>query len=162
MFLYNNFRLPTPEEIAEWKLGVSGVVDKVKEGAMPLSKEDRSSFRKMGPHGLVYAITANRLGAQHIEHLPRSFNPVDFDNLLKAHADLSIVHSYVKQLDELLSDYIMALGIEAMVKTKVVHDALRTANYNIPELNAGLSELDEFNKRSSSDTFENSTINTEE
>ena len=161
MFLDNNFRLPTPEEIAEWKLDASGIVDKIKEVAVPLSMEDRSTLRKMGPHGLVYALTASRLGLQHLEHLPRSFDPADFDVLLKAHAELSIIHSYFRQLDELLSDYIMALGIEAMIKTKIVHDALRIANFNVPELNTALRELDEFNKRSSSDTFENSTSNTE-
>lgn len=153
-------QLPAALDVVNWRNSVKQLIAEVSVNAIHLSMEERSSKRKMGSQRLAYAIAANRLGLQHIKHLPRDFEPDDFDKLLAARADLVALDSYLKQLEEILSDYIMALGIDAMTNTKTVHDALRSANSTIPELDTALKELDEFNKRSAAEDAEEVTANT--
>ena len=74
-------QLPAALDVVNWRNSVKQLIAEVSVNAIHLSMEERSSKRKMGSQRLAYAIAANRLGLQHIKHLPRDFEPDDFDKL---------------------------------------------------------------------------------
>lgn len=119
----------------------------VKRFRISLSIEERRFRRKLGDRRLAYAILAARLGMLHEDAMPRSFNPKDFVELMKHRALLAPVLDYLVLLTESIDDTLMALGIDAMTFTKLVHDALKSRNGIDPSLDAAVQELDEFNFR---------------
>ncbi|MBL7784589.1 MAG: hypothetical protein JNM36_01650 [Chitinophagales bacterium] len=66
---------------------------------------------------------------------------------MKHRALLAPVLDYLVLLTESIDDTLMALGIDAMTFTKLVHDALKSRNGIDPSLDAAVQELDEFNFR---------------
>jgi hypothetical protein len=119
----------------------------VKRFRISLSIEERRFRRKLGDRRLAYAILAARFGMLHEDAMPRSFNPKDFVELMKHRALLAPVLDYLFLLTESIDDTLMALGIDAMTFTKLVHDALKSRNGIDPSLDAAVQELDEFNFR---------------
>ncbi len=60
----------------------------------------------------------------------------------------------LSDLGEMMGDTLMALGIDAMTYTKIVHDGLRNANQINPIYDEALRELDEYNKRAQAEEME--------
>ncbi len=112
-----------------------------------LSLEERRSRRKLGARRSAYAELAARLGMLHEDAMPRSFNPEDFVKLMKCRSLLAPLLDRIVLLLESIDDTLMALGIDAMTYTKLVHDALKSRNGIDPSLDAAVKELDEFNFR---------------
>lgn len=119
----------------------------VKKFRISLSKAERISRRKLGDRRLAYAILAARYGMLHEDAMPRSFNPEDFAALMKYRSLLAPLLDRIVLLTESIDDTLMALGIDAMTYTKLVHDALKSRNGIDPSLDSAVQELDEFNFR---------------
>lgn len=112
-----------------------------------LSMEERRRSRKIGPRRLAYVHAAERRGVQHEEVMPRTFNAINFTNLIAFYTEMTKIQSQLNEIQEIIDDTLMAAGIDAMTLTKLVHDGLRSANLVDPSLDNALQELDEFNRR---------------
>ena len=137
----------------------------VREFAVSLTMEDRKKRRKMGARRLAYATEAVRKGKQFESVMPRTFIAADFEQLLSLYKDVADLLGKVEELRESLDDTLMAIGIDAMTFTKLVHDGLRSANTLDPRFDTSLRELDGFNKRAieeETDTSKNSSSDSSE
>ncbi|MFN7118912.1 MAG: hypothetical protein ACK4TA_19090, partial [Saprospiraceae bacterium] len=119
-----------------------------------LSIEERRYRRKMGARRVAYVQVGERLGEQYEQRMPRDFNSYHLHRVMQSHSGLSRVFSHVSEVNEILDDTLMALGIDAMALAKMVHDTLRTANQLDPSLDGALRELDEFYKRAQAEELE--------
>lgn len=126
---------------------VENSLSSVREFSVSLTMEDRRKRRKMGPRRLAYATEAVRKGKQFENVMPRTFIAADFEQLLSLYKDVADLLGKVEELRESLDDTLMAIGIDAMTFTKLVHDGLRSANTLDPRFDTSLRELDGFNKR---------------
>lgn len=146
--------LPTTNDLATWNTQLQQLLTAIMPHRFTLSMEDRQGKRKMGSRRLAYGQSANRLGVQHENVMPRQFDPNDFSKLMNYHSELNTFLSRLVQLQEICDDTLMAAGIDAMTYTKVVHDSLRTANNLDPMYDEALRELDEFNARAQAEDTE--------
>jgi hypothetical protein len=143
---FNVASLPTASDLSNWNAQLHGLLQLLQPAQVSLSLDERKRKRKMSIRRLAYAMAANRLAIQHETVMPRQFNPANFDALLEFHRQFNTFLSRALELNEICSDTLMAAGIDAMSYTKVVHDALRTANLLDPHYDEALRELDEFNE----------------
>ena len=111
-----------------------------------LNDDERQTLRKMANRRLAYATDAMSYSKLHIEILPRSFDPVEFESLLKFHNQLGEVHKTLQQFNEGIEDTLMAIGVDAMTYTKVVHDAMR-GNAKSGKFDEALRKLDSYNAK---------------
>ena len=142
---------PTGQQVIDIMGGLNTIVNLAKQFGLNLSVEQRSNSYKMGPRRYAYAKTAQRLSVQHIDVMPRQFNPADFTANVKLIEDLQMMQSLVDQINERIDDTLMAARIDAMTYTKQVHDSLRLANVTNPAYDTPLADLDEFNTRASAE-----------
>lgn len=139
--------LPSANDLATWNTNLQQLLAAIMPYKFTLSLDDRQGKRKMGVRRLAYAQSANRLGVQHESVMPRQFDPADFSAVMNYHTQLNAFLSRLTQLAEICDDTLMTAGIDAMTYTKVVHDALRSANALDPMYDEALRELDDFNAR---------------
>ena len=149
--------IPSQDELISIANDANNVLTKVKKIKISLSKEERSKGRKMGSRRLAYAEAALRHSIQQIDEMPRSFEPTNFEKLMAYYQEMEKIRIIVSQLSEILDDTNMAIRIDAMTNTKIVHDAIKSSNSVNPVLDGVLDELDEFNKHAQQDDTE--TIN---
>jgi hypothetical protein len=147
-------QLPSLEQIAQWQATLLNLKQEMQPYAISLSMEERQGKRKMGPRRLAYAQNAERRGVLHEAVMPRTFYANNFTHLIAIHNELNKLMAQNGDLQEMLDDTIMALGIDAMSYTKMVHDGLRSANLLNPNLDVALKELDEYNKRAQAEEME--------
>ncbi len=152
--------IPSPEQFDEWERMLILLISGMKEMKISLSNEERASRRKMGNRHSAYANTAKHSGTQYEQIMPRHFTPDQFDGVLNFFDRMRRLRSYVSEYYELVDDSTMAAGIDAMTLTKVVHDAIRSANRVDPAYDNVLRELDEFNKRAQAEEAEAETEET--
>lgn len=146
--------LPSPEQLAQWQATLQSLRQEMLPYIISLSMEERQGKRKMGPRRLAYAQNGERRGTLHEEVMPRTFYAVNFSRLLTTHNEFFKILAQNSEIGEMLDDTLMALGIDAMTYTKVVHDGLRSANLLNPALDEALRELDEYNKRAQAEDME--------
>lgn len=146
--------IPSPEQFDEWERMMLLLIGGIKEMKISLSNEERSSRRKMGNRHASYARTAKHSGVQYEQIMPRHFTPEQFEKLLNFFDRMRRLRSYGSELFEHVDDTTMAAGIDAMTLTKVVHDAIRSANKVDPAYDSILKELDEYNKRAQAEEAE--------
>lgn len=127
-----------------------------------LSMQERQGTRKMGPRRLAYAEMAAQKGLQHESIMPRNFDPQDFKTWMTYYNNLRNLRGKITEILEAVDDTMMAVGIDAMSYTKVVHDILRSMNTMDPSLDESLKDLDEFNKQASREVEELDEETTEE
>lgn len=151
---FNPANLPAAQDLANWNAQLQQLLQAMQPYKFTLTKDDRKGKRKMGPRRIAYAQAADRLGTQHENIMPRQYNPADFAAVLAFHTSLNTLLSRVMQLKELADDTMMAAGIDAMTYTKVVHDAIRSANNLDPSFDEALQELDDFNTRAQAEDAE--------
>ncbi len=157
-------KTPSPEQFNEWEQTLLGLIASMKEMKVSLSMEERASRRKMGNRHAAYANTAKQSGAQYEQLMPRHFTPAQFEGVLHFFDRMRRLRAYGNEFFELIDDTTMAAGIDAMTLTKIVHDAIRSANRVDPAYDHVLRELDEFNKRAQAEAAEedSSSLATEE
>ncbi|MDX1943596.1 MAG: hypothetical protein SFU99_23720 [Saprospiraceae bacterium] len=155
MKMYSNpEQLPSPEQLAQWQATLLALKQEMLPYIISLSMEERQGKRKMGPRRLAYAQNAERRGVLHEDVMPRMFYADNFSRTFAAHNEFSKIIAQNSEIHEMLDDTLMALGIDAMTYTKLVHDGLRSANIINPVLDEALRELDEFNKRAQAEEME--------
>lgn len=147
-------QLPSPEQIESWISTLQQLKYEMQPYAISLSLDERQGRRKMGPRRLAYAQNGERRGGQHEDVMPRTFYAMHFTQVIGGHHGYSKLMSVHGELGEMLSDTLMAIGIDAMTYTKVVHDGLRSANLLNPIYDDALRELDEYNKRAQAEAME--------
>jgi hypothetical protein len=135
-------------------VGVEAALTALHDFSVPLTLEERRWKRKMGPRRFAYATEAARKGKQFEAVMPRTFVASSFADLLDLCKKVADLLGKVEELQESLDDTLMALGIDAMTFTKLVHDGLRSANLLDPRYDSPLAELDEFNKLASREDAE--------
>jgi hypothetical protein len=140
-------KIPTQQQFQEWSGMLQNLKYAFQQVKVSLSKEERSSRRKMGARHSAYAQTAEQGGTQYEQIMPRHFTPYQFTQLMLFFDSLRRLHAQHQEVFEMMDDTLMAVGIDAMTFTKIVHDAIRSANYTDPSYDSILRELDEFNKR---------------
>lgn len=153
-FYSKSDQLPSPEQFARWQSILLSLKQEMLPYVISLSMEERQGRRKMGPRRLAYAQNSERRGVQHEEVMPRTFYAYNFTSVINSHHEFSKIMAQNSEIHEMLDDTLMALGIDAMTYTKVVHDGLRSANLLNPSLDAALKELDEYNKRAQAEEAE--------
>lgn len=159
MKLYlNPDQLSYPDQFVQWQSQLQQLKSQLASIVISLSMEERQGRRKMGPRRLAYAQTAERRGVQHEAVMPRTFFAAHFSRIIWLHTEISKTLAQIEELHEMLDDTLMAVGIDAMTYTKVVHDGLRSANLLNPSLDAALKELDEFNKRAQAEEVEENPL----
>jgi len=144
---FNSSELPNLNDLDTVLSDLQTQVVQLKKLKVDLSLEERLRSRKMAARRLAYARLANRKGKQYESIMPRIFIADDFDAIMKHHEKLEAIFDIVKEASEILSDTIMAAGIDAMTYTKLVHDSLRALNNINPAYDDSLAELDEFNRK---------------
>lgn len=152
-------QLPSQEKLEQWKNELQNVKYGMQANKVSLSMEERQKSRKMGPRRMSYAYSSEHKGGQYEQVMPRQFNPYQMTRTLAYHMEMARLKSYLQELTEIVDDNMVAAGIDAMTYTKVIHDALRTANRLDPSLDSALQELDEFNKRAQAEEEEEDAIN---
>ena len=147
----------TPQEIIETAGALATLRTTLEPKTVGLSMEARRRRRKMGARRLAYVQEAEQAARQHEQFLPRTINAIDFTTHLKQHQEVRNLRALLEALLELTDDHLMALGIDLMLYTKLVHDAIRSGNLQNPILDTVLSYLDEFNKRADAEDSETPT-----
>ncbi len=147
-------KIPSPEQFMEWTGMLQNLKYAFQQIKVSLSKEERSSRRKMGSRHAAYAQTAEQGGTQYEQIMPRHFTPYEFTQLMAFFNNLRRIRSQYDEIYEMMDDTMMAAGIDAMTFTKMVHDAIRSANNTDPSYDSILRELDEFNKRAQAEEVE--------
>lgn len=112
-----------------------------------LSMEERRKQRTLGPRRLAYAEAANRYGRQYEHIMPRTFEASELDKRIDSHRELEYLEGYARHLLEKLEDLRMALGIDIMKYSKMVHDGLRANNAMNPAYDEALQDMNDFFKR---------------
>ena len=112
-----------------------------------LNMDERRFMRKMGTQRFAYAKSAMSYSKMDEDILPRNINPQDFESLLRYFEQLGDLYRTLEKFKERIDDTMMAVGIDAMWYTKVVHDAYRT-QAKFGTYDDALNALDEYNARS--------------
>lgn len=157
LFLDPN-QLPSQDQFDHWYSTLQMLKSTLQSATVSLSMDERKTRRKMGPRHLAYAQSAERRGVQHEEVMPRTFHAMHFTAVIHIHHETSKMLALVEEIHEMLDDTLMAVGIDAMTYTKMVHDGLRAANQINPSLDGALRELDEFNKKAQAESAEEEDI----
>ena len=147
-------QLPAPEQVQSWIATLQQLKSEMQPYAISLSLEERQGKRKMGPRRLAYAHSSERRGTLHENVMPRTFYAMNFTQIMSGHQSYSTLLALHSEVGEMMDDTLMALGIDAMTYTKIVHDGLRSANQMNPIFDEALRELDEFNKRAQAEEME--------
>lgn len=147
-------RLPSDEELVQLVADFLNFKYRLQNYRVSLSLDERRYRRKMGNRGVAYVGIGERLGEQHEQRMPRDFSAYNLTRITRSHSGFSRLFSHYEEGYEMLDDTLMALGIDAMTLTKLVHDSLRTANQLDPSLDTALRELDEFYKRAQAEREE--------
>lgn len=161
MKMYVDFdRLPSEEELAQLTTDYLNFKSRLLQFRISLSMEERRFRRKMGMRRVAYVGIGERLGEQYEQRMPRDFIAYQLTRLVKSYSGYARLFSHHEEGGEMLGDTMMAIGIDAMTLTKLVHDTLRNANQIDPSLDAALRELDEFYKRAQAEEEEEEPENT--
>lgn len=156
-------QLPSPELVQSWIATLQQLRSEMQPYAVSLSLDERQGKRKMGPRRLAYAHNGERRGTLHEDVMPRTFYAAHFTQVMGGggHQGFSTLVAVHSEVGEMMGDTLMALGIDAMTYTKIVHDGLRSANQINPIFDEALRELDEFNKRAQAEEVEedNAAVN---
>ncbi len=153
--------LPTQQQLDDAKTTATALSVLVKQFTLSLSVEQRSNSYKMGPRRYAYVKTAERIGRQYEDAMPRQFVPANFSGTVGLIEQLQSLQALIAQLDEQIDDTLMAARIDAMTYTKQVHDSIKMANVINPSYDTPLRELDDFNARAAAeDTAPVTTNNT--
>lgn len=147
-------QVPSPEQVQNWMAILQQLKYEMQPYAVSLSLEERQGRRKMGARRLAYAQNGERRGTLHEEVMPRNFYAMHFTQVINGHQGFSTLLAIHSEIGEMMSDTLMAMGIDAMTYTKLVHDGLRSANQLNPIFDEALRELDEFNKRAQAEEME--------
>lgn len=149
-------QLPSPEQVQNWIATLLQLKYEIQPYAVSLSLDERQGRRKMGSRRVAYANNSQRRGTLHEDVMPRTFYAMHFTQVMGGggHEGFSTLVAVHNDLGEMVGDTLMALGIDAMTYTKVVHDGLRSANQINPIFDEALRELDEFNKRAQAEEME--------
>lgn len=143
--------LPTQQQLDNAQNAAAALSALIKPFTLSLSVEQRSNSYKMGPRRYAYVKTAERIGQQYEDAMPRQFVPADFSGTIALIEKLQNIKSIIAQLDEQIDDTLMAARIDAMTYTKQVHDSLKMANVINPSYDTPLRELDDFNARAAAE-----------
>jgi hypothetical protein len=143
--------LPTQQQLDDAQTSAVALSTLVQAFTLNLSAEQRTNSYRMGPRRYAYAKTAERIGQQYENAMPRQFVPTDFTGTINLIERLQTLKSIVAQLEEQLDDTLMAARIDAMTYTKQVHDSLKMANVINPAYDTPLRELDDFNARAAAE-----------
>lgn len=149
-------QLPSPEQVQSWIAILQQLKYEMQPYVVSLSLDERQGKRKMGSRRLAYAHNSERRGTLHEDVMPRTFYAMHFTQLMGGggHQGFSTLAAIHSEVGEMMGDTLMAMGIDAMTYTKVVHDSLRSANLMNPIFDEALRELDEFNKRAQAEEVE--------
>ena len=151
--------LPTQQQLDDAKTAAVALSALVKPFTFSLSVEQRSNSYKMGARRYAYVKTAERVGQQYEDAMPRQFLSADFSGTVALIEKLQNIKSIIAQLDEQIDDTLMAARIDAMTYTKQVHDSLKMANTINPAYDTPLRELDDFNARATAEDTAPATTN---
>lgn len=143
--------LPTQQQLDDAQTNAIALSTLVQAFTLNLSAEQRTNSYRMGARRYAYAKTAERIGQQYENAMPRQFVPADFTGTINLIERLQTLKSIVAQLEEQLDDTLMAARIDAMTYTKQVHDSLKMANVINPAYDTPLRELDDFNARAAAE-----------
>lgn len=146
--------LPENDQIEGIRKTLRDVTSLVKEFSVPLTAEQRKSLRKMGARRLAYAQAALRHISEHENLLPRNEDVAPFDTISQYYAKIIVLRDLANSLNELIDDTVKAIGIDMMRYTKLAHDSFKSGNERDPQYDDILKELDDFNKRASSEEAE--------
>ncbi|MBK7870662.1 MAG: hypothetical protein IPJ74_08255 [Saprospiraceae bacterium] len=155
-FYVNPDELPSPEQVQSWIATLLNLKSEIQPYVVSLSLDERQGRRKMGSRRVAYANNSERRGTLHEDVMPRTFYAAHFTQVMGGggHQGFSTLVAVLSDLGEMMGDTLMALGIDAMTYTKIVHDGLRNANLINPIFDEALRELDEFNKRAQAEEME--------
>ena len=152
MKLYSKLEnLPSDNIFNNAQIAIKENVEAFRTIDTQLSIEDRIKNRKLGNKMFAYADAAESYGVQHEEIMPRSFEPAMLSKRLEAYRKFVRLERYLTQLVETVSDAKMAVGMDVMALSKVVHDGLRSANAISPNYDESLQTLNDFFRRMSSE-----------
>jgi hypothetical protein len=155
--LIDSANLPSEAVVENAIATAKQLVLTVKGFSWSLSMDERAGSYKMGPRRYAYAKTAERIGKQYENVMPRWFNPIDFAKAMAMIEQLQTLKAQLEQAHEAIDDTLMAFRIDAMTYTKQVHDSLKLANGVDQSYDTPLAELDEFQARASSEDAEADT-----
>jgi len=152
MKLYSKLEsLPSANVFNETQDAIKESINQFRIIDTQLSIEERIKNRKLGSKMFAYADAAENFGGQHEEIMPRSFDPAMLSKRLEAYRKFTRLERHLIQLSETISDAKMAVGMDVMALSKVVHDALRSANAISPNYDESLESLNDFFRRMSSE-----------
>lgn len=147
-------QLPSDEQLVQWLSEVQNLKQSLQQFRISLSTEERRFRRKMGARRVAYVQVGERLGGQHEQRLSREFDIYLLSRIVQVHQMYSRLFSHFEEMYEMMDDTLMAIGIDAVSYTRIIHETLRIANQLDPSLDTALEELDEFHKRAQSEENE--------
>lgn len=137
----------TDKELGDVMTALTSSLVAVKPFSISLQDADRKGLRIMAEGREGIARTVCRLSLEHEDQLPRNEDPHLLEQALAYHDRLLALQERAAHFFEMVDDTLVGLKVDIMKLSDQYSTYLQAARTSNANLDAGMNQIDEYNKR---------------